>query len=588
MKNSRISLTFILVLTVVISACGTVSPTSTAIPTQILPTQTPVPPTLSPTPELLTERLGHVRLSGSNELAAYAYRSFLQIPVGTVWGPDGFLYIADWAGRHVVRVSKDGTMDDLPFWNKVMALQYDGPRDIAFDSKGNLYINNHDQIFRVDTNGNVTELQGIQGSPLGSIAISETDELYYTDRAAQGGALRKWNPAGKSETIVDGLPFAENMVFGLDGTLFLTQMAQGQVLKVDVTTGAVSTFKENVCGNDPCFLAVDHEGDLWVRGIGRLSQFTPEGVEKKFIVNGKDYPGGPINWHTAAGIAFDDEGGLWIASYNSQLIRLVPLTPGQPDPEFTMQVIYPGLEATDIDVGPDSEIYAPDMNTKQVYRITPDGEIKVLVKYGFDGRTAVAVDHAGTVYLGLPNGEIMRLDPGGTLAHYAKLLTRRMVFGADGALYAIVGNFGQPKAIVRITGVNTSSTIATQIDGISLGNGDAHISPALDTGLYVFTEQERNLFFVDFNGQGHLIANLRELGGGGPAVMAASPVTSDIYFIPHGPYQVSRISAKGEITEVATGVFGDPWGMVVSKDGKWLYVAESGAIDKIPISNIPH
>ena len=207
------------------------------------------PATDSPVPQLtpgpITERLGHVQLSGSNAPADYAYRAFLQIPVGVAWGADGFLYVADWTGRHVVRVAKDGTMDDLPFWNPAWTTGYDGPRDVAFDSHGTLYVNDHDRIFRVDTDGSVTELEGVlpnpQEGPLGSLAISPKDELYYSDRA-QGGALYKWTPASGRELVLEGLSSPDDMVFGLDGTLFVTQRPQGQVLKVDLTTGAVSTF----------------------------------------------------------------------------------------------------------------------------------------------------------------------------------------------------------------------------------------------------------------------------------------------------------------------------------------------------------
>jgi len=501
------------------------------------------------------------------------------------WGPDGYLYIADWAGRHIVRVAKDGSMDDLPFWKTTMPLQYDGPRSVAFDSQGNLFTNNHGSIFRLDSSGNVTELQGIQGSPIGSLTISPADELYYSDRAQQGGALRKWDPSGRSETIVADLPFAENMVFGLDGSLYLTQMAQPQILKVNVETGEVTIFQEDVCGNDPCFLAIDPEGDIWARGINRLTQFTPQGVVKPFVVDGFEYPGLPYYWHTAAGIAFDNEGGLWIASYNSWLKRLVPLTPGEADPEFTLQTISPGLEVCDLDMDKEGNLYATDMNGMQILRFKPDGEMDVLLDLGFDGRSAIALGPDGVVHVGLPNGEIVRLEADGSYSHYASLTTRRMVFGVDGALYAIVGDYGQTKSIARITAVDTFSTLASEIEGIPLGVGEAHISPALDSGFYVFTEQDRNLFFVDYEGQGHLIANLRDLGGGGPVVMAASPVTGDIYFIPHGPYTVFRIDPEGNSEEVAYNVFGDPWGMVVSHDGQWLYVAESGVIDRIPISS---
>ncbi len=585
MKHSRYLPLFIVIITVMASGCSTLPPTPTEVPTHAVPTQTTAPPIPSPTPEPLTSRLGHIRISESNELADYAYRSFLQIPVGMVWGPDGLLYVADWMGHHIVRVAKDGTMDDLPFWKSVMTLQYDGPRDVAFDSKGNLYTNNHGHIFRVDTSGNVTELQGIQGSPVASIAISAGDELYYTDRSQQG-ALRKWNPAGYSQTVVPSLPFAAGLAFGHDGTLYLTQLGQGHVLKIDVATGRRSTFVEDVCGPDLCYLAIDPEGDIWVRGIHRLSQFTPEGIEKPFVIDGLTYPGGPHNWHTSGGIAFDDEGGLWIASYSSWLIRLVPLTTGQPDPEYTLQVISPGLQVGDLEAGSNGEIYAPDENAKQVLRIAPDGEVEVLLQHDANGRPAIAVDRAGDVYLGMPYGEIVRLDTNGTLSHYATLLTRRMVFGADGALYAIVGDYSFPKSIVRITEVDQYSTIATQMDGVPLGNGEAQISPALDAGLYVLVPWERKLFFVDFNGQGHLIADLQALGIGG-GNMAASPVTGDIY-LTYGHDYVYRVDPEGGYEEVATGVVGDATAMVVSHDGNWLYVAESGVIDKIPISgNLP-
>lgn len=572
---------------IVLVGCNPIPVTPAATPTatrRAVPTPTARP---TATPAALAERLGHVWIKESSTLADYAYRAFLQIPVGMVWGPDGRLYVADWTGRHVVRVAMDGTMDDLPWWKTVRGLQADGPRGIDFDSKGNLYVSNHSSIFRIAPDGTVTELPGVGAMPIGSLAISPTDELYYTDRASNGGALRRWED-GRSITLVSPLPFAENMVFGLDGTLYLTPMAQGQVLKIDVSTGDVSTFKEDACGNDPCFLAVDGEGDIWVRGIARLSQFAPDGTEKPFVVDGQTYPGGPYYWRTAAGIAFDDEGGLWVASYGSQLVRLAPVTPGQPDPEFTLQVVYPGFENSDLEIGPDGRIYASEDYLGQVLRIAPDGEVEVVLDHGLSGHAALAMDDDGIVYAGLPSGEIVRLQPDGTAAHFATGLTHHMAFGADGALYAAVveGGYGQPGAagsIVRITDVDTSTVVATEVGGVPLGNGEAHISPALDDGFYVYLEGTCDLLFMDFDGQGRLIANTRALGCGGPAVMAASPVTGDIYLISHGPYALYRFNAEGQYTVVAERIFGDPLGMVVSPDGDWVYVAENGAIDKIPV-----
>lgn len=533
--------------------------------------------------EPLTERIGHVwTVSGAQ--VEYVYRSFLQIPVGMTWGPDGFLYIGDWTGRHIVKVSHDGAMEDLGLWQTVGPLQYDGPRGVAFDSAGNLYTNNHGNIFKIDVDGNVERLPGVQGGPVGSIAISSEDEIYYTDRG--GGKLLKWDPAGRSTTVLSGVPFAENLVFGLDGSLYLTQMGQGDVLKVNVDTGEYETFATDVCGFDPCFLAVDPEGDIWMRGIWHLHQFTPEGEEKPYVIDGETYPGGPINWHTSAGIAFDDRGGLWVGSYNSKLMYLSPSTSDTPDPDFSMQIVSPGLEASDLAVNSVGDVYATDLNLGRILKIAADGEVTVVLEHGNAGRASVAVDGQDNVFIGMPYGEILLLEEGGSSSHYANLHARRMVFGADDILYAVALENDRAQAIVGITGVDEYFTLATEIDGYALGNGELHISPAQDQGLYVFSEQDRLLYFLDFEGNGHLVADLKSLGGGGPAVMAASPVTGDIYLVPHGPYELYRITPEGETSKAAVGIFGDPWGMVIGEDGKFLYVAESGAINKIPIGDI--
>lgn len=484
----------------------------------------------------------------------------------------------------MVRSAPDGTLDDLGIWrNPGMWRQYDGPRDLAFDSGGNLYVNDHDHIYVVGADGSLDKLPGIRGSPLGGIAFSPSDELYYTSRGQ--GIVLKWNPGGHSEVVAKGMLSPEDLVFGLDGTLYVSQVGR-EVVQVNVTTGKISEFFSGPLGPDPIFLAADADGDIWMRGLNALYQVAPDGTEKPYMIDGRSYSGrGPpgMNWQTSAGIVFDDEGGLWIASYNSRIRRLNLPSPGQETEGMSISVVKPGLEASDLDTGPRGEIYAYNENTQELWRISPEGDVEVLAQYGNSGRVGVAVDDHGTVYLGLPHGEISRLEADGNLSHYASLLTRRMVFGADGYLYAAMGDFGQPKSIVRITSVDTLTTLVSEIGGAPLGPSEVHVVPASTEGLYVFDESSRNLYLVDFDGQGHLVANLSLLGaGGGPCVIATSP-TGDVFFIPHGPYKVYRIDSEDSREEYAVNVYGDPWGMVVSPDGQWLYVAESGAIDKIPI-----
>jgi sugar lactone lactonase YvrE len=558
------------------TSIGVISTTNATTPS---PTEPPAAaPIEPPPPEALTDRPGHVTVDGQPGYADYLYRSFLQIPVGMAWGPDGHLYVADWTGKHVVRVAPDGTMEDLELWRSVPFLHGDGPRFIAFNSQGDMFVSNNGVIFWVDPMGQAAVVKESR-SPLGGIAISHDDVLYFADRGA-GDVWRLEGPES-IELVASGVSGAESMAFGQDGTLYVAQTMKNRVVSVDVSTGKVSEFASGTFGNDPIFVAIDPEGDVWVRGISSLYQFNPDGTQKSYTVDGNSDMERRSLWHTAAGIAFDDEGGLWVGSYNSQLRYFAPA--GDPDThdDFESTPQISGFESSDLALGPDGEIYSSDINGQKIWRFEPDGSAKVILEGGSRGRTAVAVDVEGNLFAGFPWGVIATVDGEGNATDYASLLTRRMVFGGDGALYAAVGDYGQPKAILRITGPETFTVIAESVAGTPLGNGDVHLSPAGDDGLYALTEQDRNLYRIGFDGHGELVKSLPM--GGGPAIMAASPTTGEVFYISHGPYEV--IGVTGEQTrKIATHVWGDPWGMVVSADGEWLYVAESGAIDRIPLA----
>ena len=520
----------------------------------------------------------YVTMSSTNTAAEYLYRTEIQIPVDITWGPDGYLYVADWTGRHVVKIDKDYNTTDLRLWETVEAFRWDGPRGLAFDSEGTMYVNNHGHIFKMDTGGNIDELRGIQGSPVGSIAISSSDELFYTDRGQ--GRVLKWTPEAGSQVIASGIPLVENLEFGLDGTLYLTQMGYPDLLKMDVETGEWEVFARNVCGHDPCFLSVDREGDIWIRAIFSLSQYSPDGQKKPYVIDGR--PSDSYAWHTSAGVAVDDEGSVWFATHNSRVSRLVSLKPGTEDPNFQLDVVHTGLEASDLAVDSSGNVYATDLNGRQILRINPDGEAETFVLSGSASRHAVAVDSSDSVYYTTDQGEIRRIDQTGKDSHYANLRTEAMVFGADGILYAVKSGQNGMISIVGISKKDHVFTLASEIEGNTLGNGTVHITPATDSGLYIFTEYNRNLYFLDFEGNGRLIGNYSGINGG-MFPMAANPVSGEIYLITHGNYQMHIIDPDGSYQTLSTQVFGDPWGMVVDQDGAYLYVSESGAIHKIPL-----
>lgn len=502
--------------------------------------------------EAATSRPHHVYLPDGSP-AAYLHRAFIQVPVGMARGPDGLVYIADWLGRHIVRMSPDGSAEELGIWQANPGLwQMDSPHDLAFDSTGTLYALDHSHIYRIDADNTVEALPDATGS------------------------LWRWTPDEGPSLITDGIPWAEDVVVGLDGTVYVSQMQQDRVVKVDPGTGAVTVFASGGLGyTDPIFMTLDAEGDLWIRGIFTLRQFAPDGSEKPYTIDGSPPT---FNWHTSAGLAFDGEGRLWVASYGSWVARLDP-TSGADD--YTLTIPVPGWESSDLAIDSSGGVIAVNDDTEEVWRYTLDGEGELLTQLdGPGGRVSVAVDREGTIFLGLPWNGVVYLDANGEPVHYADVLTRRMVFGADGLLYAVQEGADQRMSIVRISGPDSVETVTTTLGGSTI-TGEVHLSPAPDGGLYAFSEETRILYTLSPDGQSEVFLDLAELGGSGPAVMAASP-TGEVFVIMHGPYALVRISPDGQMQDYVYGIYGDPWGMVVSPDGEWLYIAENGALDAIP------
>ena len=539
-------------------------------------------------PALLTEPIsklpGNVLLP-SGGTADYFYLADLQIPLGLAWGPDDLLYVADYTGHRIATVSREGEIVDLGLWQTLQSLQDEGPVGIAFNSSGDLYFHNGVSLFRRDPSGEIFELTGIPEGLIGGIAFSPEDELFFTLRNL--GLVYQWNN-GESELVASILPNAENLVFGQDGSLYLTQMSIDHVMKIDLATRDREVFATGVCLIDPCFLAVDPEGDLWVRGLGSLHQFSPEGEEKGFIIDDENYPGGPISWNTSAGIAFDQQGGLWLASYASKLMYYLPIEPGIVDPAFESNSISPGLGVWAMDYDSGGSVYASDSLGNQIIKIAPSGTAEVFYHHGFEGHSALAIDELDQVYIGLPTGEIIFVEQDGSVFHFADLLTRRMTIGQDGVLYAVVGDYNQPKQIARITDVDTYTILASEIGGIQLGDGEVDIAPAGDGGLYIISPSysdlnSSTLFYLGFDGNGYLIETLTLPSGAPGMPLDTLPGNEGIILLSYGPNNLYRLIPGTDPEILATRIAGDPTEVLISPDGLWVYVAESGAINKIPI-----
>lgn len=258
-------------------------------------------------------------------------------PFGVVRGPDGALWICEYTGQRIRKVNADGTIQTMAGTGKTgytgdggPALQatFNLPHEIRFDQEGNYYLTdmkNH-AIRRVDAKTGVITTFAGNGT-----------EGYSGD----GG------PADKAQ-----LKQPHSLQFGADGSLYICDIGNHVIRKVDMKTGIISTFAGTgkpgptpdgvpIAGTPlkgPRSLDVDKEGNLWLATREGNQVFKLDlKAGKIFHVAGTGKSGftgngGPAKEATLSGpkgIAIDAEGNVWLADCESHTIRVVDVKSGK-------------------------------------------------------------------------------------------------------------------------------------------------------------------------------------------------------------------------------------------------------------------
>ena len=548
------------------------------------------------TPTVLAARKAHYSLAGTGE-PAYLYRSDLQTPVDAAYGQDGYFYVADEAGRHLLRISVAGSIEELGVWQYGI-FETAGPRYLAFNSAGELFFTVDKHIYKVGKSG-IPEKIIIPGGdvPIGGIAIDPEDNLYYTLHDEEG-TLMQWVSDDIGKKIAEGLTSSSgDMKFGSDETLYVALNGVNKVVRVNVTTGEVVNFFENDFQSGSIFLATDKDGYIWMRGDDCLYKVGPNGIARSFLFSGwvqsgifkqaNDYL---FKLSTAAGIDFDTKDRMWIASFDGRVIRFQSpeLSPEEIGYQFEFNAPK-GLTASGMDVRQDGTVYAFNSLNKELWKIGTAITTVPLESLDED-IVPLAVGADGIVYVSAKS-QIFTVGTNGQLQIYNTIKTQNMEMGVDGDLYVSFGKAKSNKIIYRVTEKDGYYIFITEIDGDKLGLGnigeassDFEIYIArTDGGFYIFDESYSRLYFVDYQGKGRIITDV-PVAPEGIDALAATP-SGKIFIIYHDSAEVYQVDSQtGELSLYASGLIGDPRLMSVSPDGKWLYIAENGAIDKLPIT----
>ena len=263
----------------------------------------------------------------------------LNNPFGVVRGPDGALYVCEYDGQVVRRIDAAGVITTVAGSGRrggggdggpAIEAEMDQPHEIRFDAKGDLFIadmRNH-RIRRVYARTRVIT------------TVAGTGEAGFS---GDGG------PAVRAQ-----LRQPHSIQFGPDGHLYICDIGNQRVRRVDMATGSITTVagtggrgvtpeSARIAGTDlngPRTLDFDRDGALWLalREGNQVFRLDLKGGTLQHVAGtgakGFTGNGGPARTATLSGpkgIAVAPNGDVYVADTESHSVRRIDLRTGRID-----------------------------------------------------------------------------------------------------------------------------------------------------------------------------------------------------------------------------------------------------------------
>lgn len=192
-----------------------------------------------------TRTLVGTGMKGYSESGILARGALVDNPFGITRGPDGMIYFCEFGGHAVRRITAGGMLEIVAGVPGKLGYDGDGgpadkatlnqPHEIRFDQKGDLYIS--------DMSNQVIRKVEMKTMTISTFAGAGREKGF----AGDGG------PADKAK-------FSGNLIslaFGPEGDLYICDIGNNRLRKIDMKTGVIST----VCGNGQ--KAVPADGDAF-------------------------------------------------------------------------------------------------------------------------------------------------------------------------------------------------------------------------------------------------------------------------------------------------------------------------------------
>ena len=483
-------------------------------------------------------------------------------------GPDGRIYVAQVTGSQISALDLDtGALHIVsPKGGEIIA-----PDDVAFDPGGNLYATEvmDGRVSVLDTAGRTRVVRDDVPSANG---ITFHRGRLFVGECREGGRLLEMDLGGGApRVLLEGVPSPNAMEVGPDGLLYFpvmgtneiwridpdgkdtepqrvtsdlavpdsvkfdsegyivsTQVASGQVLRIDPRTGDQTVLAQLTPGLDNCTFV---DGRLFVSNFtGEITEILADGRTSTLL------PGG-LNW--PLDLAVGDDGDLYVA--DGTYFYAV-----RPDGSLrTVGMLFsPGYPGFMRGLAPSGDgRFVVTTSGGQVSRYMPAAAETEVLADGFDQLYGVAVGPGGVVFAELGTGRVLSIDAGKVVVLASNLREPvGVAITADGATLVAESGAGR---VVRLAG----SSQEVVVDELRCPQGIV----VVDGRLYIVDAGARELIEFDLNTRArHTIASGLPVGpppGVVPKPLKGMPPFSG----PQGPFAGIAAGRDGTLFVSADG-----------------------------------
>ena len=492
-------------------------------------------------------------------------------------GPDGRVYVAQVAGSQISALDVGtGAIETVsPMGSDVVA-----PDDLAFDSRGNMYITEY-YDGRVSVRGTDGRTRVLNGDVPGANGVTVHQDRLFIDECRIGGRVLELDRnGGAPRVLLENLPLPNALEVGPDGMLYFPVLGTNEICKVSPNGGAMERVAGDLGG--PTSVKFDAKGFIVSTqvGSGQVLRVDPRTGDRTVLA--QLAPG--IDNLTFVGER------LFVSHFTGTITEIL-------GDGGTRTTVSGGLSwPLDVAVADDGKLYIADGH--HMFVIPPGGALQIVAMFmtpGFPGNVrGLAALKEGELLVSTANGQVSRyrpaksetdvlkdgLDqpygvaaaPGGNVV-VAELGTGRVLSIKDGNIETLASGLRSPVGVAiaadggcfvsemgagRVVKVSNGST-ETVLDGLQQPQGVL----VRDGQLYVVDAGAKTLTALDLKSKAkNVIAS--GLPVGAPEGVTPKPLRGIVPFTgPQGPFAGITAGPDGTLY-----VSGDAEGSVLAVRGR--------------------